>query len=562
MLFRTFRGCLIFASLFALAACGGGFVPSSTVSVSIAAEFEKRAVGVSGLSAPAVQPARHCWVEGIDPQSGYVYFSGHLNSSGRGIAELPKDASFQVKLYARYEVPGANNFGDFRMRGSVKNGSMQPTYRDAAAFNEIPDWSISSEVFSAQDDMSVVVRALDSGAREAGAFNVADQAIEFALKMAQLEPGLGLPNLHSFWSPDVQFTDYPRAAFDKQHQVLSQSSGRSIFQHGVMGRGNRAAGGRADEYNDSALLESFAHLLFADYSYPPIGPKSPYDRLARRDSEEIAMAERHGASETTTAFVSGFCDFVSATFRNSPILIEITADAVNAYNLGQPTPFGKPQGGEFYRQSVAGVLYRIWATSFNGAQSGLQTMWDATYQPSMAKGANNGKYPNGYLQCPIGNISSYLSGLANGARFGVSAAKWNSILAVLNSESMSNPTANLFSGGKFWKKIKQLPATEVGSIKVYSESNGILWDFDQAQHFHFSLAKDGELRITLEMTGGQDLFLELFDSVGMLVERSEYSSIATKREISANLKKGEYLVRVRAGYTTQNKMAGFRLVIQ
>jgi hypothetical protein len=562
MLLRRFRGCLIFASLFALVACGGGYVPSSTVSVSILAEFEKRAIGISVLSPPTVLPARYCWVEGVDPQSGYVYFSGHLNSSGRGIAELPKDASFQIKLYARYEVPGANNFGDFRMRGSVKNGSMQPSYRDAAVFNEIPDWSISSEVYSAQDDTSIVVKAVDSGAREAGAFNVADQAIEFALKMAQLEPGLGLPNLHSFWSPDIQFTDYPRAAFDKQHQVLSQATGRTIFQHGVMGKGNRVTGGKADEYNDSALMEAFAHLLFADYSYPPIGPKSPYDRLARRDSEEIALVERQGASETTTAFVSGFCDFISAAFRNSSILMEITADAVSAYNLGQPTSFNKPQGGEFYRQSVAGVLYRIWATSFSGTQSGLQTMWDATYQPGMAKGTSSSKYPSGYLQCPIGNISSYLSGLANGARFGVNSATWNSVLAILNSESISNPTANLFSGGKFWKKVKQLPATEIGFIKAYSESDGILWDFDQARHFHFVQTKAGERRITLEMTGGQDLFLELFDSVGMLVERSEYSSIATKKEISTTLKKGEYLVRVRAGYTTQNKMAGFKLVIQ
>jgi len=189
-------------------------------------------------------------------------------------------------------------------------------------------------------------------------------------------------------------------------------------------------------------------------------------------------------------------------------------------------------------------------------------MWDATYQPGMAKGASSSKYPNGYLQCPIGNISSYLSGLANGVRFGVSAATWNSVLAVLNSESISNPTANLFNGGKFWKKIKQFPATEGGSIRAYQESDGILWDFDQARHFYFVQTKEEERRITLEMTGGQDLFLELFDSVGMLVERSEYSGMAAKKEISAILKKGEYLVRVRAGYTTQSKMAGFKLMIQ
>jgi hypothetical protein len=309
-------------------------------------------------------------------------------------------------------------------------------------------------------------------------------------------------------------------------------------------------------------MEAFAHLLFADYSYPPSAPKGPHDRLTRRDSEEIALAERQGASDSTTAFVSGFCDFISAAFRNSPILTDISADGLNAYNLALPTAFNKPQGGEFHRQSVASALYRIWAFGFNGTQSGLQTMWDATYQPNMAKGADSGKYPHGYLQCPIGNISSYLSGLANGARFGVSAQVWNSVLSVINSESISNPTANLFSGGKFWKKIKQLPAAESGFIKTYPEPYGVLWGFDQALNFHFALAKEGDRRISLEMAGGQDLFLELFDSVGMLIESSAYSSQASKREIAARLKKGDYMVRVRAGYTTQNKMAAFRLTIK
>jgi len=562
MTFKICRVLLAITPLLFMVACAGGR-SNSDVSVSIQAEFEKRTITNSGLSGITNKPARYCWVEGFDPQdTDNIYFYGYLGSTGLGKADVPKNVNFKVRLFARYEVPLIDNSGNFRMRGSVKDGVTSDTYSNINAFNAIPDWFVLSDTYTANQDLNIKITALDSrGNGPAGAFNIADQAVEFASKISQLEPGLGLPNLHSFWHPANQYTDYPRVAFDKQDRVLTQQSGRTVFQHRISGVGNSLTEGRADEYNDSALMESFAHILFADYSYPPVRPSHPYDRIARRDSEEVAWVDRQFASESTTAFVNGFCDFISATFRNSPSLTEIYHDDVYSYNLNEVTSFPKPQGGEFYRQSVAAALYRIWANAFGGTQNGLQTMWEATFKPGMAMEVKNDSYPYGYLQCPIGNISSYLSGLANGSQFGVTASAWNNILNVLSTESMGNPNANYFNQEIFWKKINGFPATETGTIRTYPESDGIFWDFDQSKSYHFTQSVTANRKITLELTGVQDLFLELFDDKGILQESTQYNGLLN-REISDNLKPGNYLVRVRAGSTTENKLASFRLTIQ
>jgi len=562
MLSKTLRICLVVVPLLLMVACFGGSSSYSDVSVSVQGEFEKRTITATGLSSATYAPARYCWLEGFDPQTSQVYFSGYLDSMGRGIADVPRDANFKVRLIARYEAPGSNNYGSFRMRGSVKNGELLGTYNNTSAFNAIPDWYVVSETYSADQDLNITIRALDSTReREAGAFNIADQAVEFASKMAVLEPGLGLPNLHSFWYPGNQHTDYPLVAYNQQNRILAQLSERTIFQHRIMGVGNSLTENRGDEYNDSALMESFARLLFADYSLPPVNPSHPYDRIVRRDSEEAARVAKRSASDSTTAFVNGFCDFISAAFRNSPYLIDISSNSVNSFNLNSATTFPKVHGGEFYRQSVAAALYRIWVNGFGATSSGLQTMWDATFRSGMATGVNNSNYPYGYSQCPVGNISSYLSGLANGSQFGVTSNVWNSILTVLSSEAMGNPNANYFNQGTFWKGIN-VPAVETGVIRTHPSADGIFWDYDQSVSYHFTQNSAGNRRIVLEMTGGQDLFLELFDELGILQESTHYDNSLSYREIDRNLTPGNYVIRVRAGYTTQNRSAGFRLVIQ
>jgi hypothetical protein len=534
------------------------------VSVSISAEYEKKTITGAGVSAGAFAPVRHCWVEGFDAQTGLQYFSGYLNHKGHGVADVPKNASFRVRLTARYEVPGENNYGSFRMRGSVKNGAMAAVYADAGAFNAIPDWSILSESYAAERDMSVRLRARDaSTAIEAGAFNIADRAIEFALRMGELEPGMGLPNLHSFWTPDNLYTGYPHVAFDRHGRPLSQAAGKTIFQHRVSGAGNSSTDGRADEYNDSALMESFAHILFADYSYPPVNPAHPTDRAARRDGEELAWVERQSASESSVAFVCGFCDFLAAAFGNSPTLINVFPEGNASCRLDAPTAFAKAYGGEFYRQSVASALYRIWTDALGGSAAGLQTMWDATFKQGMATGTANREYPYGYLQCPIGNFSSYAGGLANGARFGVTKSAWESVLSVLGSESMGNPNAAFFDKGAYWKKIGSARALETGTVRTYGEGAGRYWDFDQSQAYLFTQPKTKSRKVALELTGGQDLFLEVFSGKGVMEESTAFRPNQAMREMDlADLRPGDYMVRVRAGYTTQDKRAGYRLAVR
>jgi len=557
MISKALRACLLLAPLLFTAACSG-LAETDTVSVSIQAEYEKKTIQGAGLSTKGFAPARHCWVEGVDAQTGAQYFSGYLNSKGQGVADVPKNASFKVRLMARYEVPGKNNYGDFRMRGSVKNGAISVTYADHGAFNAIPDWSVTSENYLAERDMTVALRASDTPKTiEAGAFNIADMAVEFALKMGELEPGIGLPNLHTFWTPDNLYTDYPHATFDRQSRLLAQATGRTIFQHRVSGVGNASTEGRADEYNDSALMESFAHLLFADYGYPPIKPANPTDRIVRRDCEELAWVERQAAAESTAAFVSGFCDFVSAAFRDNPTLIDIFPEGNSLCRLDAQTAFPKAHGGEHYRQSVASALYRIWANTLGGTAAGLQTMWDATFKQGMATGTSNGNYPYGYLQCPVGNFSSYVGGLHSG----VTKGAWASILAILDSESMGNPNAAFFNGGAYWKTIGIPNVSEAGTVRTYR--TGRYWDFDQSQSYYFTLQKARNLKVTLEMTGDQDLFLEVFSGKGVLEESTAFSQKLAARSITlTNLKPGNYTVRIRAGYTTQDKKTGYRLTLQ
>ncbi|MCL1893272.1 MAG: hypothetical protein FWG02_03400 [Holophagaceae bacterium] len=559
---KVLRSFVALVSLVLMVACyGGDGEDSNTVSVVIHAEFEKKTLSQSGLSSGVYRPARYCWVEGVDPQTNQLYFSGYLNSSGQGIVDVPMGVDFILRLVARYEVPGSD--GDFRIRGSVKDGNISQRYSGTYAFNDIPDWTVYSQVYSGFNDFNITIRAHDSQKREAGAFNIADQAVEFALAMGNLEPGLHLPNLHTFWSPDTPSTGYPTVAYDTQFKLLAQSTGRTIFQHEVMGIGGRWTNYRSDEYNDSALLDTFAHLLFADYSYPATWPTDPFIQIVRRDCEDIAWVEWHTAADTTVAFVNGFCNFLSAAIKNNPYMYDIYHnDPFMSYNLSVPTTFYKPNGGEFHRQSVAGALYRIWKNAFSGSNSGLQTMWDATWKPGMAKNILNSSYPYGYMQSPVGNISSYLSGLANGTSFGVTNSVWNSILTVLNSESISNPNATYFSLGKLWKQIYYLPTTETDSIRTYTGSSGVFWDYDQSKSYYFTQYTDGYRRITLELTGGQDLFLELFDERGLLEQRMSQNPYLYSREIYASLLPGNYVVKVRAGYTSQNSYAGFRLRIQ
>lgn len=563
---KGLRGCLAIASLVIMAACygGDGLGSGSTVSVIIQAEFEKKNISQNGLSQGTYQPARYCWVEGFDPQTNQQFFSGYLNSSGQGTVDVPTGANFVIRLLARYEVPGNNHIGNFRMRGSVKNGQMSYTYSSANTFNDIPDWSVSSEVYTGNKDFTITIRAMDSTPnREAGAFNIADQAVEFATMMGLLEPGLGLPNLHSFWSPDNKLTDYPRVAFDNQYRILAQATERTIFQHEIMSIGSPSTNGRSDEYNDAALMESFAHLLFADYSWPAARPDHAFDRIIRRDSEEIAMADWQTPTEAATAFVNGFCSFFAAAFRKNPHMIDIyPSGPIGLYSLSAPTTFHKPNGGEFHRQSVAAALYRTWHNALGGSLNGLQTMWYATYQRGMAHDVSMTDYPNGYMQCPAGNISSYMSGLANGSQYGITTSVWNSIRSILSSESIADPNATWFNQGRLWKRLLGLPATENDYTRTYPQSYGIYWDYDQSKSYFFSQTYQGIRRITLDLPEGQDLFLELFDDQGILEQHLDTISNPYQREIFMSLRPGNYVIKVRAGNTTRNGNANFILRVQ
>lgn len=536
--------------------CGGVSVGSDDVRITIQAQFEKRDLGAGGFGSLTPRPARYAYAEVVG-QGGNVIAGDYLGSDGTGWIDLPRGTTFQVKVQAQVEVPNSPIDNGFYLRGSVKQAFPASTYTSLADFNNRPNWMTSSATVGADTDGTLTVTALESTS-EAGAFAIADQMVAFAQKVQTLEPGLRLPNLHAFWHAsggDATYATYPAAAWVQAgggQALLKQDSGRTVFQHEVRWAGPTAVDRGADAYNDGVLQETFARLLFADYSLQSkdnAGKDEPW-AIIRRDSDNVyADPWDTTALEPTLAWTAGFATFLGSAFRNDPTLREVAGNGtVSTFRLDTPSsPLPSP-AGEFVPGAVARSLWGIWKNSgtFNGSQAGLQTMWNATI-PQTASQAYE------YGATPLAAYPTYLNGLKRLAGAALATPIANE-LTLENVTTTWNPNAT-----GLWITEASTTFTRNGTLQTRPSRYD---DLDQAVRYKFAQGSAGPKTITLSASGN-GLILEFFDRYG-LWDWAYAGSGANGIINISSLPVGEYVVRVRIDptYTYTTGTRTYTLTVQ
>ncbi len=513
------------------------------VELNLQVQFEKRHLGASGFGGTELRPARHVYVEVRRDSDNSVIRSGYLDASGHGYASVPENLRVYLMAWAQVRVPGSGS--DSILQGSVKNAKLQPSYANINAFNNILNVFSTSGTLAASNKGSLSI-LVPSSSQEAGAFNIADQMVTFGTEVGRLEPGLKLPNLHAFWSTDYGYTGYPDVAVDNQNYILQQQeTQRSVFQFKVRRGYPNGADAGVDEFNDSVLLESMCHLLFADYSYPENGTRST--SILRRDNDLVYVSRQY-QSEASAAFVGGYCDFLSGAFRNQPLMMDLDErGATFPFYLDAHNQFERASWqGEFYRGSVAISLWGIWKRALGGSTNGLAQMWHA---------ARSSRGFMEYNNAPLGCYPTYLTGLK-----ALVGSSWSAVLSELGKESIGDVTLpSYFNSTALWHPILP-PVTLNDYVRTYSSD--IYYDRDQSQAYRFTQNLAGSRTFTLNNTGGQDLFLEIFNHQGRVAASVDQTSQRV-RQLQYSLPQGDYLVRVRAGYTTANNpAASFTLTVQ
>jgi len=556
---RSWRFLLGLLLLLPFTACGGGggstTFAGSDAQITLQAQYEKRSLTAAGFGATSLRPARYCWAEVRDATSGALLASGYLGSDGTGVTTVPRGLQVYVQVFAQYQVPSADPTSFF-LRGSVKNAPEPAGALSLSAFTAIPTWSVTSNTFLADRDGTLSVTALAAN-RIAGAFNIADQAVTFGAAVRDMDGSttLRLPNLHTFWTTSLSAADqqrtYPAVLAGSGSTLLVSDSGRALFGHQVYGLGSGAAGTETDEWDDGVLQETFARLLFADYSFKADG--SSVLSLLRRDNDN-AWVDRGVQSESTAAFVAGFSDFLSAAARNNSQILDSYVNGsgvpqVEVFDLTDHTYVPTAAKGEFARGSIAVSLWGLWKNVLGGGPTGLNTLWAAVRSTTA--------YPNGtgeYEQATLGCYPTYLQGVASR----VTATTWTAVLNELALEAVPSPDATYFTGTALWQTVN-LPLNASGTLQTYAPSANFYYDRNQSQAWRF-VHLGGARTISMTPTGGQDFYLELIGPGGLVT--GSYGNPGSTRTLSpGNLPAGTYVARVRAGATTATGSYGYNLSI-
>lgn len=519
-----------------------------TVRVNIQASFEKQQVTPAGYGGVVTAPARYAYAEVRKVSDNTLLANGYLGSDGTGYADIPMGSNIYARIVAAYEVPATSGSGFF-LRGSVVNAP----YNTTTAFEQTSDWYVDSSNFTANSSGTLTVKALTSN-RIAGAFNIADQAVAFALRVRDLEPTLRLPNLHTYWSTtniwNDQFRTYPVVLKTGGGQVVKTESGRAIFTHAVYGLQNGPAWSEQDEWDDGALVESMAHLLFADRSYQPDG--SSVLSLLRLDNEN-AYVSRYRPTEPAVGFAGGFCDFFAAAALGNPLLLDSYRNGsgaltVEAFDLSDATAhnhnaIAAGDRTEFTRGSIAMTLWGIWKNALGGGSPGLGTLW-ASVRSNVAVADGTGEY-NG---AALASYPTYLTGLKTRA-----ASSWSAIVAQLAVESIPEPNNTYFGGTDLWTAVPVPSGTQTGSLRCYSADDYHYYDYGpwipnytQSLNYRFTLTGARAITVTMTPIDGQDFELDVLGPQGY-VNSSYLAPFGLARTLNlGTLQPGTYVVRVRA----------------
>lgn len=517
-----------------LLGCNGGMVDSGggKVSVTIQASFEKEVLAPDGTHTLTTLPARYCFVEFRDASSGAVTgSSGFLNATGRGTFQVTQDENVYAVVYAAWQLP-SSTAGTYFMQGEVVNAPY------GTAYSATSDWYVTSATFVATTGTLQVTALDDPAGRIAGAFNIADQGVTFAQGMQALAPATPLPNVAVYWSTSTtasnQYRVHPQVALDSSHNLILQN-GHALFQAAVMGNASGAANTEQDEWDDGTLGETYAHLLFAPYSFKTDGSSSL--SYLRADTENVPFISLSGQREASQAFISGFSDFLSAAFRNNPQILDSYRDGSGVLRV-QDEDLSLPDNtlGEFARYGVAGSLWSMWKNALGGGASGLQTLWNATLtsRPTL-------DFVGDYNGAPLGCFPTYLVGLR-----ATSGIPWTACQSAYGAWGVADPSATYFSGTTLWTTepgpftvsgaALSLPATPAAAASCYGRSG--------AAEYRFTQGSTGSRTLTLTPTDGQDFELDLLGPNGA-VTFSYGTPFGGTRTLTPTLAAGDYVIRVR-----------------
>lgn len=514
------------------------------VRVTIQGQFEKRALTSSGFGGITTLPIRHSYAEVRQVNGNALIASGYMGSDGTASVDVAPGTQLYVTIFAEYEVPGGSGANDFFMHGGVINQPFDTT----AAFTVNDEWAVTSDNVTANTSGILTVTAT-AASRIGGAFNINDQMLTQGLALSSLEPGLRLPSLFTYWStnsnPVHQQRGYPQVL--KNGTQVVTSSGRAVFTQSLNGLQGGGANTETDEWDDSVIQEYSAHMLFADYSFK--GDGSSFLSLLRRDND-LVYVSRYRPSESTVAFVDGYCDFLAGALRNSPMLLDSYVDdsgafQVDSFDLSLHNQIVNSTRPESTRGSIAVTLWGIWKNSLTGDTSSLTTLWQAV-RSNTALPDGSGEYTFGTLGC----YPSYLLGVKSR----ISGSAWNSAVAQLALENIPEPTLAYFGGTRLWDYFPG-----AGSL-VFRETTDpyseLFFEVDQSRSYRFTQATTGNRTITLN--GGTGMWLEVFGPGGYY--GGSFTENSTQA-VTINLTPGAYVARVRVRLhdpQTQTPIVGSR----
>ena len=548
---RTWLFALPLALLVGCTSVDGG--SNNPVRVTIQGQFEKQTLAPTGFGPTTTLPIRHSYAEVRQVNGNTLLASGYLGTDGTAYVDVSPGTQLYATIYAEYEVPGGSAANDFFMRGGVINQPFDTT----AVFTVNDEWSVVSSNATANSSGTLTVTAT-AASRIAGAFNINDQMLTQGLALKGLEPSLRLPNLFTYWStntdPRRQQRNYPQV-LKNGSLVVKSAAGRAIFTQSLNGLQGGGAFSETDEWDDGAIQEVSAHLLFADYSLRSDGSSTL--SLLRRDNDNTYVS-RYFQSESTVGFVGGFCDFLAGALRNNPVLLDSYVNSsgtlqVETFDLNSHTQVPSAQRSEFTRGSIAVSLWGIWKNSLAGDTPSLTTLWQAVRSnTSIADGT--GEFNNATLAC----YPSYLLGVKSR----VSGAAWTAAVSQLALEAIPEPTSAYFAGNALWlTPVGGVPFSVAGNLQTYAPSLGIYYDRNQSQAYRFTQSFIGSRTITMTPTGGQDFWVEVIGPGGVW-DGSTGGVVGPRSFTTVSLPIGVYAVRVRAGNTTATGSFEYTLSVQ
>jgi len=518
-----------------LLACNGTGTDSSggnDASVTVQAAFQKEVLNSAGGHTMTTLPARYCYVEFHDNASNAVTGSGgFLDGSGQGTFQVPSGESVYAVVYAAWQIPGSSSASYF-MQGEVVNATFGTPY------NSTSDWYATSSTFTAGAG-TLNVLALDDSSRIAGAFNVADQGVTFALGMQGLAPATPLPNLAIYWTtstnPSNQYRVYPQVALDSSNNLILQN-GHALFQAAVFGNASGAANAEQDEWDDGTLGETYARLLFAPYTFKADGSNSL--SYLRADTENVPFISLGVPAEPSQAFISGFSDFLSAAFRNNPQILDSYGNGTSTPSVQNEDLSQSSSLGEFSRYGVAGSLWSMWKQALGGGQSGLQTLWNATLT------SNSGlDFVGDYNGSPLGCFPTYLVGLRAAA-----GGSWPGCQTAFSAWGVADPSNTYFSTGSALWTNEATPFSVTGATLVSPATpaaSSLSYDRNGAALYRFVQGSTGTPQIQMAPTGGQDFELDLLGPNGPIAYNYASPFAATRTINTQTLAPGSYVIRVR-----------------